>query len=86
MNSNAIVSGIRTLVAVVVAAVLTWLATHFGFHASQEVENTADVIVFGVVTGAYTAAVNWLTEHVNPGFGWLLGIPKHPTYATKASK
>ena len=83
--NNAIVSGIRTLVAVLVAAVLTWLADHYGFHASTQVETTVDVIVFGLVTGAYTAAVNWLTEHVHPAFGWLLGIPKHPTYAAKAS-
>lgn len=83
--SNAIVSGIRTAVAVIVAAVLSWLVSHYGFHVSKDVADQISVVAFGLICGVYTAAVNWLSEHVNPSFGFLLGIPRHPVYAPKGS-
>ena len=78
--SDKIVAAIRTGVAAAVAGVLVYAADRFGLNLPDGTAEIAGAALFGVVVGLYNLAVNALTEHVWDGFGYLLGIPKNPTY------
>lgn len=75
-------SVIRTVVPIVVAAIIGLLAK-VGIDAGPWTDLIAQLI--GAVAGAaYYAVARWLETHVKPKFGWLLGLPKAPTYESPA--
>lgn len=78
--SDKIVAAIRTGVAAAVSGVLVYVAQRFGLQLPEGTAEVGGAIVFGLVVGLYNLAVNWLSANVWDGFGYLLGIPKNPTY------
>lgn len=78
--SDKIVAAIRTGVAAAVATLLVWAASTFGVELPEGTAEIVGAVVFGLVVAAYNYAVTWATANVWDGFGWLLGIPKNPTY------
>ena len=70
-----LVSLIRTVVPAAVAVAITWLA-NFGV----EIDSTeAITFLTGLVISIYYAVVRAL-ERRFPWVGWLLGMPRPPTY------
>lgn len=79
MLSNLLIAGIRTGVAAVVAVLIT-LLIRLGFTPPAEFEAAITSVLLFLVAIGYNVAVNWLTINVHPIFGYLLGVPKTPTY------
>jgi hypothetical protein len=63
---------IRTAVAAIVGAAVTWI-TKQSAHISPSVE----MVVFPVATSAYAGAVHYLEQRY-PKLGWLLGTLPQP--------
>jgi hypothetical protein len=82
--SNLVVSLIRTGVAVVIGAFVTW-AIRQGWLADSSVTAPLTEALVVVVTGAYYLIVR-LLESKWAGFGWLLGIAKAPAYSPPAAE
>ncbi len=82
VNKDNLVAAIRTAVAGMVGAVITWLATK-GIDIDDAFKELVIFIVFGVVTTGYNFLVNWLQAKFGKAFGFLLLIPKLPTYEKK---
>lgn len=80
--TNFLSSLLRTVVPIIVGAVLTFLVKHgiLDPDTTSEAEELT-LLLNTVVTGAYYAAVRLLETKVNPSFGWLLGLAKQPGYA-----
>lgn len=74
-------TGFAVLGATVVTVVVGYL-TNWGFEV--EVDPTWSTALagamFAVFVGLYNFVVQWATENIWPGFGWLLGVNKPPTY------
>lgn len=77
--TNNLVAAIRTGVASIVGAVITWLATK-GITVDGAYVDIATIALFGVITGVYNVAVNWLQAKYGKTWGFLLGIPRLPAY------
>lgn len=74
--NNAVISWIRTMVPVVVGAVVVWLQP-----LGLNIDSTAAAsVVLPVVIAVYYTAVRFLEKHWSK-FGWLLGYAKQPVYA-----
>lgn len=71
---------VRTIVPIVVGAVIAWAVTH-GVSPDPEFETTLTVAVTAAFTGIYYIAVRLFETYVSPKFGWLLGLAKAPKYA-----
>lgn len=85
MLHDKIIAAIRTGCAVLGAAALTGLVqllAKWGLDVEidPELSTTVAVILFGLAVALYNLLVNWLTENVWDGFGWLLGVNKPPSY------
>lgn len=76
--SDRLIASIRTAVAAGVAAVILWATNTFGLEIDSELVVAA---VLAVTTALYNALVNWLAARW-PYFGYLLGIPRSPSYAS----
>lgn len=74
--SDRLIASIRTAVAAGVSALILWATNTFGLDIDSELVVAA---ALAVVTAAYNALVNWLAARW-PYFGYLLGIPKLPSY------
>lgn len=85
MMYNAIISGIRTGVATLAGLLITWLLAK-GVNIDPDFATQLSVAVFTAVTVLYNAGVNWAATRWSPYFGYLLGIPKTPTYETTEAK
>lgn len=73
--SDTVVSWIRTIVPAITGAVLTLL-----LKAGISIDGDAlNIVILGVVTGAWYALVRWLEARF-PAIGWLLGVNKAPKY------
>lgn len=73
--SDYLVSLIRTVVPVGVAVVLSWLA-----NVGVDVDSTeATQFLTGLAVAVYYAVVRAVELRV-PWVGWLLGMPKPPSY------
>jgi hypothetical protein len=70
---------VRTLVPVIVGAVLTWVTT-LGVELDPEFEGALTLVITAVFTAVYYIAVRLLETHVTPKLGWLLGSAKQPDY------
>lgn len=76
--SDYVTSLIRTYVPVVVGAVLTWLVTR-GVAIDDVTSGAIIVALQGLLTGLYYTIARQLEARF-PQFGWLLGVPKTPSY------
>lgn len=90
MLYDKIIAAIRTACAVLGASFLTWLVSALaGLGFQLELDENATVLVatllFAVFVAVYNFVVAWATENVWPGFGWLLGVNKPPSYITDAA-
>lgn len=74
-----LIAGIRTGVAAAVGAFVTWLL-NLGILVPEGFEVVLNSAVFGLVTMIYNLVVNFLERKVHPGFGYLLAIPRTPSY------
>lgn len=79
MNSDLIVSWIRTAVPVAVGAAATWLAAHFGVVIDDNSKAAVSLAVGSVVIAVYYAVVRFAESKI-PAVGWLLGVAKQPGY------
>ena len=82
MLRDGLIAVIRTGVAALVGAVVTYLVS-VGFEFPEGFEAQLITAVFTLATAAYNALVLWLQKHVHPAFGWLLGVAKAPVYEPK---
>jgi hypothetical protein len=78
-----LVQVIRSLVSVVVGAVVGWLAS-LTIRVAPEVQVGLILSLSTLVTSLYYIGVAWL-ERKFPWFGWLLGVARKPVYAPLAS-
>jgi hypothetical protein len=76
--SNLVISAIRTIVAAAVGAFVTWLIRQ-GWVVDSAVEQPLTEALVVIITGGYYVIVRAI-EQVYPQAGWLLGVPKAPTY------
>ena len=74
-----IISLIRTYVPVAVGAFLTFLAVRFGVVVPEDVSTGLTTGLVGLVSALYYAVARALEQRW-PWLGWLLGVPKQPTY------
>jgi apolipoprotein N-acyltransferase len=77
--SDAAIAVIRTFVPALVGTFLTWLATN-GVSLPDDASTALITFLVALFTALYYAAITFLERKVNPNFGWLLGLPKAPTY------
>ena len=76
MLNSYVVSGIRTVVPIIVG----WLLAHFLFlHAFGVASPALAAAVSGALAGLWYLAARAL-ERKWPALGWLLGYPAEPTY------
>jgi hypothetical protein len=85
MLHDKMIAAIRTGCAAGGAYVLTWLVSVLagrGIVVALEPEwvTALSGFLFVLFVAAYNLVVNWLTENVWDGFGWLLGVNKPPAY------
>lgn len=70
-------SVIRTVVPIVVGAVLGWF-TAVNIPVDPEFEGTLTTLLTAVLTAAYYVAVRLFETYISPKLGWLLGYAKSP--------
>jgi hypothetical protein len=80
--ANNVPAIVRTIVPVVVGAVISWLITR-GLDLSSY-ENAINAWLLVAVTTLYYALFKWL-ESKWPAFGWFLGLAKQPVYVDPKS-
>lgn len=73
------VSLIRTVVPAAVGAFLAWLAGQLGIVIDEGDALAVGAVATAVATGAWYVVVRFLEQKV-PALGWLLGLPKPPSY------
>lgn len=79
MLRDTIIAAIRTGVATIVTALVTWLLG-FGVQIDPQAQGALAVALFGLCVALYNAGVILLERKVHPMFGVLLGVPKSPAY------
>ncbi len=77
--SDRLIAAIRTAVAALVATWIVWATDTFGLDLDSA---AIEIAVLGVVTAVYNAGVNWLATRW-PHAGYLLGVPRTPTYTER---
>jgi hypothetical protein len=80
MLRNNLIAAIRTGVAAFVVFILGWVATKTGIKVDDQTVLAVTGLFFALAVAGYNFLVNFLTHHVSPIFGYLLGVPKVPTY------
>lgn len=70
----------RTIVPIVVGAVISWAVTA-GITLDDQFEVALTAALTGLFSGAYYIVVRLFEVYVSPKFGWLLGLAKNPVYA-----
>lgn len=75
---------VRTAAAALAGYVLAFLFQH-GWDLPDAVDSQISLALATGLAGAYNLAVNWLTVHVHPAFGYLLIVPKTPVYGDRKS-
>jgi len=78
--NNQMVSLIRTVVPVIVGQLITWLAAAGIIDQTGQISAALLSLLTVILTAAYYAIVRVLEAKVSDKFGWLLGVPKAPTY------
>ncbi len=73
---------VRTIVPIVVGAVLGWLAAA-NVPVDPDFEGTLTTLLTAVLTTAYYVAVRLFETYISPKLGWLLGYAKTPDSYSK---
>ncbi len=68
---------VRTLVPIIVGAVIGWAVTS-GITLDDQFEVALTLVITGAFQGLYYIAVRLLETYVTPKLGWLIGSPKQP--------
>ncbi len=79
MLHDPLIALIRTLVPSAVGAALAWAAAR-GIGIDDQTSASLTAALVAICTALYYAAVTALERKVDPAFGWLLGVPKAPSY------
>lgn len=74
---------VRTVVPLIVGAVIAWLVK-LGIPVDDDLSSTLATLLTLVFTAVYYALVRLLETYVTPKFGWLLGFARKVEY-TKAA-
>lgn len=77
-------SAVRTVVPIVVGAVIAWTVTQ-GIPLDDQFELALTLALTALFQGAYYFVVRLLEEYVAPKFGWLLGLARQPLYAKRGT-
>ena len=72
-------SAVRTVVPIVVGAVIGWAVTN-GITLDDQFEVALTLAITGAFQGLYYIAVRLFETYVSPKFGWFLGLAKEPVY------
>ena len=85
MLRDKIIAAARTGFAVLGTAIVTWVVAQLAtLGVIVKVDETWSTLLaaafFAVFVGVYNAAVQWATENLWSGFGWLLGNLPAPSY------
>lgn len=75
---------VRTLVPIIVGAVIGWAVTQ-GIALDDQFEIALTLVITGAFQGVYYIGVRLLEQYVTPRFGWLLGVARQPAYAPDPS-
>lgn len=75
---------VRTVVPLIVGAVITW-AVGLGIILDEQFEPLLTSLLMLAFTGIYYIAVRLLETYVTPKLGWLLGLAKTPAVYTPES-
>lgn len=73
---------VRTLVPIIVGAVIGWATTR-GITLDPEFEFALIAAVTAAFQGVYYIVVRLFELYVSPKFGWLLGLARKPEYQGK---
>ena len=68
---------VRTVVPIVVGAVLGWL-TAANLPVDPDFEGTLTTLLTALLTALYYVAVRLFETYISPKLGWLLGYAKSP--------
>lgn len=85
MLRDKIIAAVRTACAALGTVVVTWVVLQLAnLGVIVKVDETWSTALagalFAIFIGLYNFGVQWLTENVWDGFGWLLGVNKAPAY------
>lgn len=79
MFHDAVIAAIRTGVAALVGLIVAFLVSS-GFDLGDEFSGALTTALSALIIALYNYGVIMLEKHINPIFGYLLGIPKAPSY------
>ena len=85
MLRDPIIAAIRTGAAALVTLILGWLATTLGVPIPDDLAPQLAGVLFAAAVALVNLAVGWLSGHVHPLFGYLLGVPRSPSYRPQHS-
>lgn len=83
MFHDMLIAVIRTFVPSVVGTAIAWGIDH-GVTVPDDVQVQLSAALVALCITLYYALVTLLERKVNPAFGWLLGVPKAPSYEAPA--
>jgi hypothetical protein len=83
MFHDMLIAVIRTFVPSVVGIAIAWAIDH-GLAIPEDVQMQLSAALVALCITLYYSLVTLLERKVNPAFGWLLGVPKAPTYEVPA--
>lgn len=79
MLHDSLIALIRTFVPAAIGSAIAWGASQ-GVVIPDDTQTQLTAALVTVCITLYYALVTLLERKVNPAFGWLLGMPKTPTY------
>lgn len=79
MFHDTIIALIRTFVPAAIGSAIAW-GIDQGITLPEDTQTQLTAALVTVCITLYYALVTILERKVNPAFGWLLGVPKAPTY------
>jgi len=74
-----------SLIRTIVPMIVGWVLTQLALRGLNIPESFATQVVTALVTAAYYGAARLLETRFKPVWGWLLGLPKAPTYEAPAA-
>lgn len=74
-----------SLIRTIVPMIVGWLLAQLAIRGLNIDPGLIEQLVTWGITSAYYVAVRIFETHVAPRLGWLLGLPKQPTYDAKAA-
>lgn len=74
-----------SLVRTIVPMIVGWVIAQLAVHGLSLPPGTVEQVVTWLITAAYYGAARVLETRFKPIWGWLLGLPKAPTYQAPAA-